>query len=105
MLAAVDVGGGRASKQVLDPGRALVGLLDGLEEDPAKLLDVVLLEGVDFIPLEGPEQAFSVAEGLVGLELDEELLELVGDGVFLLDPFGVVAALEWRLTCSCRRFV
>ena len=59
-------------------------LLDGIEEDTHKFLDILLLEALAVVPLEAACQLIGHREGRFGaLKCSKELLELIDDAVFL----------------------
>lgn len=88
--------------EAADPGglRVLAALLDGVEEDIAELLDVVLHERIAGRPTEAVDQGLGVHELLAGLQelqLGEQVLQLQRNAVLLLDLdlLIVVPAAAW----------
>lgn len=66
-------------------------LLDGIEKDAHKLLNILLLEALAVVPLEAACQLIGHREGCLGaLKCGEELLELIYDTVFLRGVDGLV---------------
>jgi hypothetical protein len=95
---AVDVRADQKAEQLLYPESILVRGLDGVEELPAELLDVVLLEGLRLVPLEALEQVLGEAALPLGLQVHEELLQLEGNTVLFGDLLGVMAGWGYLYT-------
>jgi hypothetical protein len=68
-----------------------MSFLDSLEENTTKLLYVVLLEGINIVPLKTLEQMFGEAGLIFSLEIDKEFLQLIRDTVLFGNLLGVVA--------------
>ena len=67
MGAAVDIGANDEAEKFLDPKGVLMGKLDRIEQFTAELLDIVLLEGLRFGPLEASQEIASEGGLRLGL--------------------------------------
>ena len=68
-----------------------MGFLESFEEDPTKLLHIMLRKGINLIPLKTLEKSFGIDWLFVQLQFHEYFLQLVCNRVDCLDLFLVMA--------------
>ena len=74
MLSTIDVGVHASFEEFLDPPVVFMRFFYRFKENTAKLLDVVLLEGLVSLPLETGQELSGKAGFLPGLEVNKQFL-------------------------------
>lgn len=71
VFATIDIGMGGSLEKLFDPSSVFMCFLDGFEEFSAKLLNIVLLEGLCIGPLEAFEEITSIRRFVLGLQINK----------------------------------